>query len=147
MSQHDFDLPPKAAPDVMRRRTELAGKARDALKQTGLPVCREDSSEGGSGVNVRVDHLADGGVLAEWNTREEFTSEIVEILASGVDPSNLPQEVRHYENVQTCMRETILNILASARVRRGKSGRALLRESSPRQGILSLIISSGFRLS
>ncbi|MEU5134663.1 MULTISPECIES: hypothetical protein [Streptomyces] len=114
MSQHDFDLPPKAAPDVMRRRTELAGKARDALKQTGLPVCREDSSEGESGVNVRVDHLADGGVLVEWNTREEFTSEIVEILASGVDPSNLPQEVRHYENVQTCMRETILNILASA---------------------------------
>ncbi|MFF8444367.1 hypothetical protein ACF07U_26290 [Streptomyces californicus] len=65
MSQHDFDLPPKAAPDVMRRRAELAGKSRDALKQTGLPVCWEDSSEGESGVNVRVDHLADGGVLAE----------------------------------------------------------------------------------
>ncbi|MFJ6366527.1 hypothetical protein [Streptomyces globisporus] len=114
MSEHDFDLPPKATPDVMRRRTELAGKVRDALTWTGLPVCREDSSEAESGVNVRVDPLSDGGVLAEWNTREEFTSEIVKILASGVDSSNLPQSVRHYENVQTCMRETILNILASA---------------------------------
>ncbi|MEU2763233.1 hypothetical protein ACIPYR_34415 [Streptomyces parvus] len=114
MSENDFDLPPKATPDVMRQRTELAGKARHALTQTGLPVCREDVSTGEPGVTVRVDPLADGGVLAEWATPEEFTSEIVKILASGVDPSNLPQRLRHYENVQTCMRETILNILASA---------------------------------
>ncbi|MBM7056286.1 hypothetical protein [Streptomyces durocortorensis] len=32
----------------------------------------------------------------------------------GVDPSHLPWEIRHFETVQTCMRDAVLGILASA---------------------------------
>ncbi|MET4670346.1 hypothetical protein [Streptomyces sp. PvR018] len=113
MSEHGFDLPPKATRAVMDRREELADRACEALVQAGLPVCR-GSSQGGPGADVQVDPLADGGVLVEWSTQEELATAAVNLLESGVDPSNLPHAIRHYETVQTCMRDAVLQILASA---------------------------------
>ncbi|MFD0036897.1 hypothetical protein ACFVIZ_04510 [Streptomyces anulatus] len=113
MSENGFDLPAKATRDVMDRREELADRACEALVQAGLPA-RRGSSQGGPGANVQVDSLADGGVLVEWSTQEELAIAAVNLLESGVDPSNLPHAIRHYETVQTCMRDAVLQILASA---------------------------------
>lgn len=113
MSEHRFNLPPKATRDVMDRREELADKACDALVHTGLPAYR-GTSQGGPGANVQVDPLADGGVLVEWRTQEELATAAANLLESEVDPSNLPHAIRHYEIVQTCMRDAVLHILTSA---------------------------------
>ncbi|MFB6902880.1 hypothetical protein ACFXOI_30265 [Streptomyces bacillaris] len=113
MGEHGFDLPPKATRDVMDRREELADKACDALVQAGLPAYR-GTSQGRPGANVQVDPLADGGVLVEWSTQEDLATTAADLLESGVDPSNLPHAIRYYETVQTCMRDAILQILASA---------------------------------
>ncbi|MFD3960754.1 MULTISPECIES: hypothetical protein [Streptomyces] len=113
MGEHGFDLPPKATREVMDRREELADKAREALVQAGLPACR-GTSQGGPGAHVQVDPLADGGVLVEWGTQEELATAAANLLESGVDPSNLPHAIRHYETVQTCMRDAVLQILTSA---------------------------------
>ncbi|MFD6800805.1 hypothetical protein [Streptomyces cyaneofuscatus] len=113
MSQHGFDLPPKATRDVMNRRRELAEKACDALLQAGLPAFLE-ASQGVPGAQIQVESLADGGVLVEWSTQESLAAAAVDILENGVDPTNLPQPIRHYETVQACMRDAVLRILASA---------------------------------
>ncbi|MEV7296652.1 hypothetical protein AB0N79_34275 [Streptomyces microflavus] len=113
MNQHGFDLPPKATLDVMDRRKELAEKACDALIQAGLPAFLE-ASQGVPGAKVQVESLADGGVLVEWSTQESFATAAADLLENGVDPTNLPQAIRHYETVQTCMRDAVLQILASA---------------------------------
>ncbi|MFI8163817.1 hypothetical protein ACIOHB_38365 [Streptomyces microflavus] len=113
MSENGFDLPAKATRDVMDRREVLADRTCEALLQAGLPACR-GSSQGGPGATVQVDPLADGGVLVEWSTQEKLATAAVNLLERGVDPSNLPHTIRHYETVQTCMRDAILQILASA---------------------------------
>lgn len=113
MSQHGFDLPPKATREVMDRRNELADKACGALIQAGLPASL-GTSHGVPGANVQVESIADGGVLVEWSTQESLATAAVDILESGVDPTNLPQAIRHYETVQTCMRDAVLQILTSA---------------------------------
>ncbi|MFJ9110046.1 hypothetical protein [Streptomyces sp. NPDC102283] len=117
MSEHGFDVPPKAPPEVIGRRDALAEAARLALVRAGIPAHRAELGEGPAGrpgADVQVDPLADGGVLVEWNTREELATEAVNLLESGVDPSNLPHTIRHYESVQTCMRDALSSILASA---------------------------------
>ncbi|MFE1892802.1 hypothetical protein ACIPM5_34610 [Streptomyces microflavus] len=113
MSEHGFDLPAKATRDVMDRREELADRAYEALVQAGLSAFLS-SSQGGPGANVQVDPLADGGVLVEWSAQEELATAAVDLLERGVDPSALPHTIRHYETVQTCMRDAIVQILASA---------------------------------
>lgn len=113
MSQHGFVLPPKATREVMDRRKELAEKACDALTQAGLPAFL-DASQDVPGAHIQVESLADGGVLVEWSTQESLATAAVDILENGVDPTNLPQAIRHYETVQTCMRDAVLQILASA---------------------------------
>ncbi|MFD8670981.1 hypothetical protein ACFV1U_37120 [Streptomyces microflavus] len=50
----------------------------------------------------------------EWSAQEELATAAVDLLERGVDPSNLPHTIRHYETVQTCMRDAIVQILASA---------------------------------
>ncbi|GAA2998014.1 hypothetical protein [Streptomyces fulvorobeus] len=117
MSGQGFDLPPKAPPDVIGQRDALAVEACRALAQAGIPVYRGQLGEepgGRPGADVHVDSLATGGVLVEWNTQEELATAAADLLESGVDPSDLPHVIRHYETVQTCMRDALLCILASA---------------------------------
>ncbi|GAA2620278.1 hypothetical protein [Streptomyces vastus] len=117
MNEHGFDLPPKAQPDVIARRNALADEACQALAQAGIPVYRVGlggESESRPGAEVHVDHLAIGGVLVEWNTEAELATAAVNLLEGGVEPSDLPHAIRHYETVHTCMREALLGILASA---------------------------------
>ncbi|MEV0218638.1 hypothetical protein [Streptomyces sp. NPDC050704] len=97
---------------------ELADEACHALAQAGIPVYRGGlggESEGRPGAEVHVNPLADGGVLVEWNTGAELTAAALNIPPGELDPSNLPHAIRHYETVHTCMRATLLGILASAR--------------------------------
>ncbi|GGR84005.1 hypothetical protein GCM10010284_16420 [Streptomyces rubiginosohelvolus] len=114
---YNFDLPPKATPEVITERGQLADEACRALVRAGISAYREDLDEhsgGRPGAHVRVDPLADGGVLVDWNTQAELTAAAVDLLERGVDPSHLPREIRHFETVQTCMRDAVLGILASA---------------------------------
>ncbi|MFD8727823.1 hypothetical protein [Streptomyces sp. NPDC059611] len=120
MSQHGFDLPPTATRDVMDRRKELADRACDALTQAGLPTF-QGTSQDAPGANVLVESLADGGVLVEWRTQKGLTTAAANILEIGVDPTNLPYAIRHYETVQNCMRDAVLQILASAGFDVGKA--------------------------
>lgn len=113
MSQHGFDLPPTATRDVMDRRKELADRACDALTQAGLPAF-QGNSQYAPGANVLVESLADGGVLVEWSPQEDLATAAANLLENGVDPTNLPHAIRHYETVQNCMRDAVLQILASA---------------------------------
>ncbi|MEU9184119.1 hypothetical protein AB0D14_06035 [Streptomyces sp. NPDC048484] len=118
MTKQEFDLPPKASPDVIAQRNALADQACRALAQAGIPVHRialGGESEGRPGAEVHVDPLADGGVLVEWNTGAELTTAALKIPPGELDPSNLPYAIRHYETVHTCMRAALLGILASAR--------------------------------
>ncbi|MFC7304078.1 hypothetical protein ACFQVC_07600 [Streptomyces monticola] len=118
MTEHGFDLPPKAPPEVIAQRNALADQACHALAQAGIPVHRivlGGESEGRPGAEVHVDPLADGGVLVEWNTSPELARAAVNLLAGGVDPSDPPFMLRHAGTVQTCMRAALLEILASAR--------------------------------
>ncbi|MFB7493773.1 hypothetical protein ACFC09_03545 [Streptomyces sp. NPDC056161] len=117
MTEHGFDLPPKAPPDVLAQRDALAEEACRALARAGIPVHRGDLGgefEGRPGAEVQVDPLAVGGVLVEWNTEAELTTAAVNLLAGGVDPSDLPHAIRHYETVHSCMRDALLGILTSA---------------------------------
>ncbi|SBV05256.1 hypothetical protein YW5DRAFT_02806 [Streptomyces sp. Ncost-T6T-1] len=117
MSEYGFGLLPKAPPDVIAQREGLADEACRALVRAGIPAYRgnlDEDSGGRPGAHVRVDPLADGGVLVDWNTQGELAAAAVNSLERGVDPAHLPQEIRHYEAVQTCMRGAVLGILASA---------------------------------
>ncbi|MEV5579223.1 hypothetical protein AB0L39_11750 [Streptomyces parvus] len=117
MSGYNFDLPSKATPEVVTERERLADEACRALVRAGIPAYRGDLDEdsgGRPGAHVRVDPLADGGVLVDWNTQGELAAAVVDLLERGVDPSHLPREIRHFETVQTCMRDAVLGILASA---------------------------------
>ncbi|MEU3981700.1 hypothetical protein AB0F77_16615 [Streptomyces sp. NPDC026672] len=117
MTENGSNLPLKAPPDIIAQRTAVAEEACRALARAGIPVHRGDlgdGSEGRPGAEVHVDPLAVGGVLVEWNTEAELTTAAVNLLADGVAPSNLPYLIRHYETVQTCMRDALLGILTSA---------------------------------
>ncbi|MFB8348731.1 hypothetical protein [Streptomyces niveus] len=117
MTGHGFDLPPTAPPDVLVRRNALAEDTCRALAQAGIPVFRGDlgdKSEGMPGAEVHVDPLVVGGVLVEWNTEAGLTTAAVDLLAGGVDPSDLPHAIRHHETVHVCMRDALLGILTSA---------------------------------
>ncbi|MGW3298062.1 hypothetical protein [Streptomyces rubiginosohelvolus] len=107
MSGNNFDLPSKATPEVIAEREQLADEACRALVRAGISACGEklDADPGGRpGAHVRVDPLADGGVLVDWNVQAELTAAAVDLLERGVDLSHLPWEIRHFETVQTCMR-------------------------------------------
>ncbi|MFF4942767.1 hypothetical protein [Streptomyces rubiginosohelvolus] len=117
MSGNNFDLPSKATPEVIAQREQLADEACRALVRAGISAYGEkldEDSGGRPGAHVRVDPLADGGVLVDWNVQAELTAAAVDLLERGVDPSHLPWEIRHFETVQTCMRDAVLGILASA---------------------------------
>ncbi|MFC7220794.1 hypothetical protein ACFQLX_21925 [Streptomyces polyrhachis] len=95
----------------------LANKACHVLMQAGIPARRGDIEggvKGGPGAEVRVDNPSASGVLVEWNTGEELKVAAVNSLASGVDPLDLPYEIRHFETVHRSMRGAILEILSSA---------------------------------
>ncbi|MYV56695.1 hypothetical protein [Streptomyces sp. SID3212] len=117
MTENGFDLPPKAPPDVLAQRNALAEEVCRTLILAGIPTHRGDfggDSEPAPGAEVHVDPLVTGGVLVEWNTEAELTSAAVNLLAGGVDPSDLPHAIRHYETVQTSMRDALTGILSSA---------------------------------
>ncbi|EFE78460.1 hypothetical protein K7395_05500 [Streptomyces filamentosus] len=117
MSGYRFDLSSKAAPEAIAEREELADEACRALVRAGLSAYRGNPGQdcdGRPGAHVRVDPLVDGGVLVDWNTQAELAAAAVDLLERGVDPSDLPLEIRHFEAVQTCMRDAVLGILASA---------------------------------
>ncbi|MFJ3709036.1 hypothetical protein [Streptomyces sp. NPDC090053] len=105
MTEHGFDLPPKAPPDVIAQRNALGEEACRTLAQAGIPVYRgghEDGSEENAGATVHVDPFVTGGVLVEWHTDTELTTAAVNFLACGVDPSDLPYAIRHYETMRAC---------------------------------------------
>jgi hypothetical protein len=117
MTEHRFDLPPKAPPEVIAQRDALAEEACRALAQAGIPVYRGDlggESEGRPGAEVHVDPLVIGGVLVEWNTEAELATAAVNLLEGGVDPSDLPYALRHSGTIHACMRDALLGILVSA---------------------------------
>ncbi|MGW2282982.1 hypothetical protein [Streptomyces sp. NPDC001770] len=117
MTEHGFDPPTKAPPEVVARRDARADEVCRALALAGIPVHRGDVGgdvEDRDGAEVHVDPLAVGGVLVEWNTAAELTESAVDLLTAGVDPSALPDAIRHYETVHASMRGALLEILVSA---------------------------------
>ncbi|MFF7361339.1 hypothetical protein [Streptomyces sp. NPDC008125] len=117
MTEHGFDLPPKAPPEVVARRDAQADEVCRALARAGIPVYRAGFGgdvEERAGAEVHVDALVVGGVLVEWNTATELTEAAVNLLAGGVDPSALPDAIRHFETVHAGMRRALLEILVSA---------------------------------
>ncbi len=108
---------PKAAPEVVAGRNDLADEVCRELLRAGLPARRSDlegDPPDGSGADVHVDPLARGGVYVDWRTGTELRTTAVEIFAKGIDYTNPPPVVRHYENVQKLMGNALLGILASA---------------------------------
>ncbi|NDZ80960.1 hypothetical protein G3I19_20970 [Streptomyces sp. SID10853] len=117
MTEHGFDLAPRAASDIIAQRNSVAGEACRAIAQAGIPVYRAgegEESEGGAGATVYVDPLVVGGVLVEWHTEAELKDAVVDLLVAGVDPSDPPYLVRHHETIHACMQNALLGILASA---------------------------------
>ncbi|MEU3186665.1 hypothetical protein ABZ707_21040 [Streptomyces sp. NPDC006923] len=117
MSEHRFDLPPKAPAEVIAQRSALADEACRALAQAGIPVHRGDlggESQGRPGAEVHVDPLVIGGVLVEWNTEEELRTAALNVPPDELDPSDLPYAIRHFGTVHSSMRDALLGILTSA---------------------------------
>ncbi|WP_055600673.1 hypothetical protein [Streptomyces aureus] len=124
MKDIEFDLPPKAAPDVVARRNHVADEVCRALAGAGLPVRRGDLDGGSSGTPgavVHVDPLADGGgVYVDWETGDELRTAAMELFAKGIDYADPPQVVRHNRDVHAFMQEALSGILASAGFEVGK---------------------------
>ncbi|MFJ2933547.1 hypothetical protein ACIO8G_12310 [Streptomyces sp. NPDC087219] len=113
----EFDLPPKAAPEVIAGWNHLADRVCRELARAGLPAYRGDldgGPQGGPGAEVHVDPLADGGVYVDWRPEGELTTAVVAIFARGIDYTDPPPIVRHHRDVHQFMREALLGILASA---------------------------------
>ncbi|MEU2243976.1 hypothetical protein ABZ572_31780 [Streptomyces sp. NPDC018338] len=117
MNDVGFDLPPKAAPEVVAGWNDLADRVCGELARAGLPAHRGDRDAGPQnrpGADVHVDPLADGGVFVDWRTDEELTAAVVELFAKGIDYADPPPVVRHHRDVHQFMQEALLGILASA---------------------------------
>ncbi|MCX5225928.1 hypothetical protein ABZY16_32285 [Streptomyces sp. NPDC006553] len=117
MKDIEFDLPPKASPDVIAEWNHLADRVCRELARAGLPAYRGDLDGGpqdGPGAEVHVDPLADGGVYADWRADGELTTAAVELFARGIDHTDPPPIVRHHRDIHQFMQEALLGILASA---------------------------------
>ncbi|MFD0150873.1 hypothetical protein ACWGQ4_30280 [Streptomyces sp. NPDC055721] len=117
MNDPEFDLPPKAAPEVVAAWNDLADRVCRELVRAGLPARRGDLGAGpqaGPGAEVHVDPLADGGVYVDWETGAELRTTAIDLFAKGIDYADPPPAVRHYNKVQKLMQGALLGILASA---------------------------------
>ncbi|XUM00438.1 hypothetical protein ACQ86F_26440 [Streptomyces venezuelae ATCC 10712] len=118
MSEHGFDVPPKAPPELLAEWHDLADRVCRELTRAGLPARRGDREGGrvGAGVEVHVDPFADGGggVYADWRTDEELTTAVVALMEERADFTDPPPLVRHHRNVHRFMGAALWGILDSA---------------------------------
>ncbi|MET9537203.1 hypothetical protein ABZY16_06805 [Streptomyces sp. NPDC006553] len=117
MNDIEFDLPPKAPPEVIAERNAVADEVCRALAGAGLPVHRGDVGGGPlrePGADVHVDPLVEGGVYVDWRADTELRTTAADLFAKGIDYADPPPVVRHFENVQNSMQKALLGILASA---------------------------------
>ncbi|PSM39499.1 hypothetical protein C6Y14_32030 [Streptomyces dioscori] len=117
MTKRGFDLPPKASPDVIAQRHELADAVCRELLRAGLPAYRGDADGGpytGPGAEAHLDPLVGGAVFVDWNSSGELTRAAIDLFEKGIDPSDPPAVFRHYGTVHQNMRDALLAILRSA---------------------------------
>jgi len=112
-----FDLPPKAAPEIVEEREALAEQVCRELRRAGFPVRRPDLTDDPDvlpGIGVYVTPFVDGGVYANWRTDAELSGPALALFAQGIDYDNPPPVLRHYNTVHKQMRTALMGILASA---------------------------------
>ncbi|MEV6171115.1 hypothetical protein AB0L99_23120 [Streptomyces sp. NPDC051954] len=117
MPEPEFDLPPKAPPEVIEERQALAERVCRELQRAGLPVYRGDLGGGPRsrpGVDVHVAPFIEGGVYVDWSTEAELRDAALDLFAQGIDYSNPPPVVRHHKAVLNHMQAALLGILTSA---------------------------------
>jgi hypothetical protein len=117
VTEPEFDLPPKASPEVVAERNALADEVCRELGRAGLSVHRGDLSGGEQqkpGARVHVAPFVEGGVYVNWCTDAELSNAALDLFAQGIDYSNPPPVVRHHNDVLTHMQAALLGILTSA---------------------------------
>ncbi|WP_406228501.1 hypothetical protein [Streptomyces anthocyanicus] len=116
MTEHAFDLPPKASPAVLVERNALADEVCRELARSGLAAYRADLEEGGPrpGAAVHVDPGLDGGVFVDWRTEAKLRDAALMLFARGIDYANPPAVVLHHKNINDRMQVALLAILDSA---------------------------------
>lgn len=117
MTEPEFDLHPKASLEVIAEREALAERVCQELQRAGLPVYRGDLSGGPHsrpGVDVHVTPFTDGGVYVDWGTEAELRDPALDLFAQGIDYSNPPPILRHYNTVLNHMQAALMGILTSA---------------------------------
>src|SRR3954464_3274395 len=117
MTEPEFDLPPKASPEVVAERETLADEVCRELARTGLPVRRGDLDDGAEkrpGARVHVAPFVHGGVYVNWTTDAELRDTALDLFARGIDYADPPPVLRHYNSVLRHMRAALSEILASA---------------------------------
>ncbi|MET7731098.1 hypothetical protein ABZT02_06980 [Streptomyces sp. NPDC005402] len=117
MTEPEFDLPPKAPPEVVAEREALAHEVCRELTRTGLPVHRGDLDGGAEkrpGARVHVAPFTEGGVYVNWTTDAELRDTALDLFARGIDYADPPPVLRHYNSVLRHMRAALSEILASA---------------------------------
>ncbi|MFG2952017.1 hypothetical protein [Streptomyces adustus] len=117
MTEPEFDLPPKATPEVVAERNTLADEVCRELTRAGLPVHRGDLDVGAQkrpGARVYVEPFVEGGVYMNWHTDAELSTAAIELFGQGIDYANPPQVVRHHSTVLKHMQAALMGILASA---------------------------------
>ncbi|MFF7439061.1 hypothetical protein [Streptomyces sp. NPDC008122] len=117
MRDNEFDLPPKATPEVLADWNDLAERVCCELARAGLPA-RRAGLEGGalerSGADVHVDRIREGGVYVDWRTNAELRTAAIELFEKGIDYADPPPVVRHHRDIHKIMQGALLGILASA---------------------------------
>jgi hypothetical protein len=117
MTEPEFDLPPKAPPEIIAERHELADEVCRHLTRAGLPAYRADlngGTGGRPGAAVHIEPFVEGGVFVDWETNEELASPALDLFAQGIDFENPPSAVRHFNEVLNFMQAALMGILASA---------------------------------
>ncbi|WP_328501959.1 hypothetical protein OG828_20525 [Streptomyces sp. NBC_00457] len=117
MTEPEFDVHPKASPEVIEQRQALAERVCRELQRAGLPVYRGDLSGGPQsrpGADVHVAPFVEGGVYVDWRTEAELKDAALDLFAQGIDYSNPPRVVRHHKTVLNQMQAALLGILTSA---------------------------------
>ncbi|MEV7995372.1 hypothetical protein AB0O67_26780 [Streptomyces sp. NPDC086077] len=117
MTDQGWDLPPKAAPEVVAERDALADKVCRELLRAGLPAHRADrdnDAHSQPGAAVHIEPFLEGGVYVDWETDEELRDTALDLFAQGIDFTAPPDVVRHHEEVLRRMQEALMGILASA---------------------------------
>lgn len=117
MTEPEFDLPPKAPPEVVAERNTLADEVCRELALAGLPAHRGDLGGGTRkrpGARVYVEPFVEGGVYVNWHTDAELSAAALELFAKGIDYADPPPVVRHHSTVLKQMRAALLGILTSA---------------------------------